>query len=469
MRLFFILLLLFLTSVVLIVEGSVISGRAADYSSKEITIYTIPDPVIHQKLELGTTRVAIDGTFSLSLPISQTIEIYIDLEKYCGTMVVEPGKNYRITLPPFSLRTTNEARSPYFKPALYWLGLPATDNNDLNFSVRSFITDFNLETVKNTVPIYQNKSKDVVNEIIARLEKKYSTNQDEYFKTLKKYYFAELEYAVYQPNSEFIINKYFAAKPLQLTNPVYQRAFSTIFTDFLRKESQNIRNNKITDFTNAGNYMGLVNFFERKGYTKEFAELVVLKGLNDGYYTGSFSKDGVIKAIEKAQSTTSPVLQPVARQIKIRLTSLAVGSKAPILKLLNLKNEPVTLTEYDGRFIYLSFFRSQSADCITELDSIVSLEKRLRKVLRVLSVSIDDNFANAAKLWKTRGYTWELLNGSKQKQLIIDYNTSITPTFYLIDPLGIIQLSQAPSPSQGFEPLFIKILMDYGFRQNKPQ
>src|SRR5665648_774632 len=121
-------------------QKSVLSGKAFDYSTKEITFYTIPDPVLHQKLELGTTKVATDGTFSLTLPIHQTIEIYVDLEKYCGTMVVEPGKNYEVTLPPFSLRTSNEAHSSYFKPAPYWLGLPGTENSDLNFVVRSFVT-----------------------------------------------------------------------------------------------------------------------------------------------------------------------------------------------------------------------------------------------------------------------------------------------------------------------------------------
>jgi peroxiredoxin len=462
MQQFSILLLLFLISSGLIAQNSVISGKSIDYSEKVITFYTVPDPVLHQRLELATTKVVNDGTFSVTLPVNQTIVIYTDLEKYCGTMVVEPGKNYQVTLPPFSLRTTNEARSPYFKPAPYWLGLPATENTDINFSVRSFVTDFNFETIKNTVPIYQNKSIEVVNEIIARLEQKYSVNQDEFFKILKKYYFAELEYTVHQRNPEFVILKYFAKMPLRLSHPAYQRAFETIFTDFLRKQSQDIKNQNIIINTNAGNFLNLVTFFESKGYSKEFAELVVLKGLNDGYYTGSFSKNGVMSAIEMAQSeTSSPVLQPIARQIKIKLAQMAVGGKAPMLKLLNQKNETVTLDLYSGKFVYLLFFNSKSADCKTELDSLVSIEKRLRQVLGVISVSVEDDFENAARLWKEKRYSWELLNGSKQKQLILNYKAYITPVFYLINPLGKIQLSPAPAPSQGFEPLFIKIFRDY--------
>ena len=461
-------ILLLLISIQVSAQKSVLSGKAVDYSAKEITFYTIPDPVLRQKLELATTKIGADGTFSVTLPISQTIEIYADLEKYCGTMVVEPGKNYTVTLPPFSLRTSNEAHSSYFKPAPYWLGLPAKDNSDLNFAVRSFVADFNSETVKNTISIYQKQSKEVVNEIIERIEAKYSANKNEYFKTLKKYYFAELEYAVNQRTPEFVIQEYFATEPVQLHHPIYQRAFETIFSDFLRKQSQNIQNREIVHLTNSGNYLKLVSLFENRGYKKEFAELVVLKGLNDGYYTNTFAKEGVMKAIEMAQTaTTSAILQPIAHQIKRKLSLLAVGGKAPAIKLNNLKNIPVTLNQFRGKFIYLSFFNSKSSDCRAELDSIVSIEKRLRQVLTVVSIALDDNFDAAVKLWNSKGYKWELLDGSKQKQLINNYNASITPAFYLIDPDGALKLSQAPSPSHGFEPLFLKMFRDYNFKRQR--
>jgi peroxiredoxin len=170
-------------------------------------------------------------------------------------------------------------------------------------------------------------------------------------------------------------------------------------------------------------------------------------------------------AMEMAQTiTASPILQPIAFQIKNRLSLLAVGGKAPAITLLNAKNETITLDRFTKKFVYLTFFNSKSSDCRTELDSIVSIEKKLRQVLSVVSVSLDDNFENAAKLWNSKGYSWELLNGSKQKQLIINYNAAITPAYYLIAPDGTIKLSQAPSPTQGFEPLFLKLFRDYNFK-----
>ncbi len=465
MHQFLVSVLLLLICLPIKAQNTILYGKALDYTGKEIIFYVIPDPVLHQKHELATTRVASDGAFSVTIPINQTVEIYCDLEKYCGIMVVEPNKNYSIELPPFSIRSSAEARSIYFKPAPFWLGLPGTNNSDLNFMVRSFVTEINFETVKNTSQIYQQKSKVVVDEIIERLEKKYSSYQNEYFRTLKRYYFAELEYALHQRTPDYIINKYFAGQPVQLNHPIYQRVFEILFTDFLRMQAQHIQNRKIITATDAGDFLGLVSFFEKKGYQKEFAELVVLKGLNDGYYTGSFSKEGVIKSIEMAQqAATTPALQAIARQIKSRLTLLPVGGKAPSLKLNNTKMEAINLDQVKGKFVYLTFFNSTSSDCRMELDSIVSLERKFRQVLTVLSVALDDDFDNPSKLWKTKGYSWELLNGSKQKQLIINYNVTIPPAYYLIDPDGNLLLAQAPSPTHGFEPLFLKIFRSFNFK-----
>ena len=103
---FLVSVFLLLITLQLNAQETILYGKALDYKEKEITFYLIPDPVFHQKHELATTRVTSDGTFSVTLPISQTGEIYCDLEKYCGTMIVEPNKNYNIELPPFSIRSS---------------------------------------------------------------------------------------------------------------------------------------------------------------------------------------------------------------------------------------------------------------------------------------------------------------------------------------------------------------------------
>lgn len=451
--------LLLLISVQMNGQNTLLYGKAVDYSSKEISFYTISDPILHQKSELATTTVSGDGNFSVLISPANTIEIYTDLEKYCGTMVIEPNKNYQITLPPFSPRSVAEARSVYFKPTLYWLGLPGTGNSDLNFAVRSFLTDYNLEMVKNTAQIYQQKSKVILTEIMDRLDKKYESYKLPYFKTLKKFTFSELEYIVNQNNAGYVIKKYFASQPIELNNPAYQKAFETIFTDFLRKESQDIKNQKLVGLTNEGKYNELVAFFKERGYSEEFAELAVLKGLNDGYYTGIFTKEGVLKAIETARSEAKQTeIQMIANQVKRKLTFLSIGGKAPSFRLSDQNGEPVTLDQFRGKYVYLNFINSKSPDCKREIEALIPLERKLKQLLTVLSISLDDDYYKATTLWKSKGCSWKIVDGAKQKQLIKEYNAFVTPAFFLISPDGTLRLSQAPSPTHDFETIFLKII-----------
>ncbi len=343
-----------------------------------------------------------------------------------------------------------------------------TPAKDLNFIVRSFITEFNIETNKNSSAIYQNSSISAVKGIIESLIPNFQMSGNEYFRVLKTYYYAELEYIVNQRNPDPVIEKYFSHKPLEMSNPAYQRCFGSIFSDFLREEAQDYKNKKIINLVNSGNFSALVSFHENRGYSKEFAELVVLKGLYDGYYTGGFDKKGILSALKQSQSAISTqLLKPVCERILQSIESLSTGSKAPSFKLYNQSNKICTPESYKGKFIYLVFFRSSSRECRTELDSIVPVERKLRQVLSVVSIATDDYFDAAVKLWKDKNYPWELLNGSGNKKLIQNYKAEIVPAFYLISPDGTLLLSPAPPPTHEFEALFLKLFRDYRFKQGR--
>ncbi len=421
-----------------------IKGKAPDYAGKLISFYTYTEPVVHQKDELASTKVGADGSFSLSFYLKQTNEIYTDLEKYTGTIVAEPGKEYLVTLPPFSPKSAIESKSPYFEPSLYWLGLTNGDQNDLNSLVRSFVTDYNNEVIRNTSVLYKNLSKETADQIMERLEQKHSSHSNNYFNTLRKYYYADLENSVNPGKAEHVIEKYFRKEPVKLNHPVYQKVFRMIFNDYLRKQSMNYKNKNLSTLVNHGDFTGLVSYFEKQNYNREIAELVVLKGLYDGYYTGGFNKEKIIQAIDQSQNTVSSDLKPIVTTVRNRLTKLAIKGKAPSIKLTNSRKETITLEKYHGKFVYLNFFRNNSKECMAELDSLVSIEKKLRQVLSVVSISVDDNFEGTVSLWKEKGYVWDLLNGSKNKQLIESYNAEIVPVFYLLDSDGKLILSPAP-------------------------
>lgn len=463
-----ILLLYFVLSVgPLIGQMVTIHGQAKDYAGKELIFYTYPEPISHRQKRLAETKIGQDGTFVLSFNADQTIEIYADLEKFRGTLVVEPGSHYEISLPAYSPRTAQEAASPYFEPDLYWLGIKGAKPSELNFLVRAFLTDYNKELSIHTLDLYQKKSVDTARMIIAGLEKNYPTGKDSYLNTLKTYNYGEVEYAINQPDKERIAQKFFATQEVFLSHPAYQHLFNALFTDYLTTKSQDIKHKGSISPALRGDFEGWVKTLMSNGYHKEPAELLAAKSFYDGFFSNKFDKGAMLKGLKEAViHCTFPPLKASLPGIVLKITSLQEGGPAPAL-LLKKQHEETTLLHANGKFLYLAFFKSDSKDSKAELDSLVSIAKKLNTVLTVVPVSLDRNFLDAVQLWKEKKYPWELTRAADTEKALSDYRIRIVPTFYLIAPDQKLLLSPALAPTHNFEALFLKIYRESRFMQQR--
>jgi hypothetical protein len=444
-------------------------GQAIDYAGKELVFYTYREPVSHQPHQLARTTIEKDGIFALTFSVTQTIEIYTDLEKYRGSMVVEPGSSYQISLPAFSPRTAQEAASPYFEPTLYWLTIKGAKASDLNFLVREFLTGYNREITLHTVEIYQKKSTDTLKAIISRLEKRYPTGKFSYLNTLKTCSFGEMELAVNQQSKERIAKKYFATSGIALAHPAYQYLFNALFSDYLKNKSQDFRQKEFLKKALQGNFEGFVAQLSGAGYRKEAAELIAVKSFYDGFFSGKFDKPSMLKGLKEAEAlSTFEPLKDLLPGILSKITSLQEGNSAPELMLRNQKDVSIRLRA-NGKFLYLAFFRSDSKESRAELDSLVSMNKKLGSILTIVPVSLDKNFADATKLWNIKKYPWELVAPVQPDLAISEYRIKVVPTFYLIAPDQKLILSPALSPSHNFEALFLKIYRESRFLQKRNQ
>lgn len=467
------MLRLFLTGIILLSIGSLsgqnvtIRGLSADYAGKELIFYHFPEPVSRHLQKLAGTKIGRDGSFQISFSVSQTTEVYTDLEKFKGTIVVEPGKEYNISLPPFSPRTSVEAASPYFKPELFWLGLKGVKTTDTNFLVRAFLTEYNNEVASHTNDIYQKRSADTVKAIISRLEKNNPAGNSSYLKILKTYSYGELELAITEPAKETVIEKYFANGDVFFAHPAYQQLFNSIFSDYLVFRSLDIRHSEEILPGKQGNFKGWVNQLKKEGLKQPVAELVAAKCFYDGYYSNKSDKSLMLKGLKEAasQATFNPLQESLPGIIK-GITSLQEGNQAPALKLIDQK-EVASQLRTNGKYLYLIFFRSDSKDSRAELDSLLSLEKKLKTILTVVPVSLDKNFAGSVKIWNDKKYPWQLYRPANIEQAESDFLLRTVPVFYLISPDHKLVLSPALSPSHNFETLFLKIYRDNHFKQKK--
>jgi len=382
-------------------------------------------------------------------------------------MVVEPGFHYQISLPAYSPRTAQEAASPYFEPALYWLSIMGAKASDLNILVRAFQTDYNREIALHTVDLYQKRTQDTLKAIISRLEYRYPTGKYEYLNSLKTYSYGEMELAVNQQNKEIIAKKYFASAEIALSHPAFQHFFNAIFSDYLKNKSQDIRQKEFLKKALQGNFEGFVAQLTGTGYRKDVAELIVVKCFYDGFFSGKFDKPSMLKGLKDAETLSIfKPLKAILPGIMSKITSLQEGSPAPELMLRNQKEFSSRLRA-NGKFLYLAFFRSDSKESRAELDSLVSMNKKLSSILTIVPVSLDKNFADAVKLWIDKKYPWELVAPVQPDLAISDYRIKVVPTFYLVGPDQKLILSPALSPTHNFEALFLKVYRENRFMQQR--
>jgi len=463
MRLYF---SFFILSLFTIISGysknTRIHGVSVEYKNKELVVYTYSDPVLMDKNILATSLVQERGNFNLTFDLHETSEVYIDLGKYKGILVTEPGKEYDIKLPPFEEVSERESRSPYFKQKPYWIGLNDKNEDELNYCLRSFIKDYHLKINDNVSDIYKNSSKIAAEAIISDLDKKYPDSGNKFFNSVKMYHFAELEYLVNKNNLDEVINKYFSGKPVQIQNPKYREVFRIIFTNFLSNKANSINGEEIYSLVNNGRFSQLVNFFIKDGYNRDFAEFAVLKGLYDAYYSKDFIKEGVLEAINNAGSEASTEeTKLLSSKITKKLNHMVSGTHAPQFSLRDANGKETTLESFHGKYIYLNFIYTDSHDCQNELKLLKNVHQRYGEVLDVVTVSLDKDFNTSKNYWKDNKMEWVLLNGSDNNSIVNDYSVRSAPSFFLIAPDGILLLSPSPSVSEGFETVFVRAFRNY--------
>jgi len=317
------------------------------------------------------------------------------------------------------------------------------------------------------VDLYQKKSPDTLKAIISRLEYRYPTGKYAYLNSLKTYSYGEMELAINQQNKESIAKKYFAYAEIALNHPAFHHFFNAIFADYLKNKFQDFRQKEFLKKALQGNFEGFVSQLSGTGYRNDAAELIAVKSFYDGFFSGKFDKSSMLKGLKDAQSlSVFEPLKAVLPGILSKITSLQEGSPAPELMLKNQKDVSFRL-HANGKFLYLAFFRSDSKESRAEMDSLVSMNKKISSILTIVPVSLDKNFADAVKLWNDKKYPWELFTPVQPDQAISDYRIKVSPTFYLIAPDQKLILSPALSPSHNFEALFLKIYRENRFMQQR--
>jgi len=117
-----------------------------------------------------------------------------------------------------------------------------------------------------------------------------------------------------------------------------------------------------------------------------------------------------------------------------------MGSVSPAFQLLDLKGNPISLSDYSGKVVLLNFWATWCAPCRVEMPAMESLYQDLHEEgLEVLAISIDpQGMVVTQPFQEAMGLTFTILHDSDYR-VGAAYGARTLPMTYLIDRRGIIR------------------------------
>jgi peroxiredoxin len=459
-----------LVSILLILLGSfsfasntVIKGKTKGFKGKEITVYTPTDYITQNQNKLGFTSIKSDGEFQFNFDTENTIKISIKIEDKTTWFFVEPGKVYNISL---SYDEAFNKGRVYDKQLSLRFNFPAP--NELNQQVQKFNEQYDIffEENKSLFELRNRKVEPKIKTFGKEMLTKFSNETESFISNYISYSIAsilnslDVSYNMYttgkgsEDTKANLYLKYLNNKKVRYYNSEYMLFFKDFFTGEFKKIT--LEKAISIDVSNAVNdaasfselSMALSKFPFLKD--KEFRELFLINGLKEVYNDKYFKQKNIIKILEAIQSNSQfPEQKIIAENVIKRLTikAIAKGQKAPPFTLKNNKEELISLSDFKGKNVYLSFFTTWSIPAQREMKIIESLQKKYKGKITFVSICADNDYQKMATFLKENStYNWTFLHIANDKHLTEKYEVRTFPTYFLINKEGVLVKAPAGRP-----------------------
>ena len=462
------LLLLSITLTLLKVYSQpvVVTGSAKSYAGDEIVFYRYSDQITKTEEELGKCKFDNQGNFKCELKINETNFIFSHLGIYRIYFFAEPGKTYNLALPEKEEKTEEQRLNPFFRETDLFVGITNIDKNDLNYLINAYDIAFNEKFDQIIDDTYKGKKNINVDSLINSIDSRFSQFNLPYFNTYRQYRYGLLKQLTYIQKARSTSDFYFLKKPVLYNNTAYMELFNLVYDKYFIFFSRTETGNAI--FKNISLEKSLHNLKKTLSYDNVLAndtlmEMVILKGLHDGFFDDKFSRSALLTILDSLYFTSKvPEHLIIAENIRNKVTHLLAGFVPAPFELYDSKGKLVKLDDFKGKYIYLNFCTTSSYTCLQEFSLLQKLYEKHKKLLEIVTICVDKDKQDITNLLKNTGYDWTFLHYGNKPEIVKDFDIRAYPTYFLIGPDRKLLLSPAPTPRENFEIQFFKILRSKG-------
>jgi peroxiredoxin len=438
-----------------------ISGSEPAYAGKTLEFKTLTDPV--SKNEKPVFQLVIDGkgNFSSQVRIDETLYCFSDFGIYRGEMILVPGENIRITLPPFKEKSFEESKNPYFEPVKLWLVVNGGSAQHLTNQISRFdILFYQLNDQYFNQLIYRNQ-KNYLDTIRKRTDTEFTALSHPVFQSHRETRFKTLEADMMRSGREKIMGSLKITGPDDWNYPGFSELLNTLFVNTLSNESKTITGTRIKQWIRDKNITEIKKWTVTfTSATSPLTELLLLKMLHDAFYSGEFSKPSILSILrsEGFMQNPYPVLSRITREVVSKLTYLEKGSTAPEICLPTLSGTKWCTTANTKPYQYILFADLDIPICREQVKYLKTmLEKTGEKLMPVLVVSPAMK-TDIRKFFEDNQISGMILLDHSENPFAEKYKVRAFPSAFLLDKNHRIVLSSAKTPLDGFEFQFESVI-----------
>ncbi|MCX6247882.1 MAG: TlpA disulfide reductase family protein [Bacteroidetes bacterium] len=455
-------LIFFPFSLLAAAQTTKITGTAPGAEGKRIEVITALDLLTGLEKTLVQATVDSTASFTLTLNSDHILFAYLAIDFHRGELFIEPGRTYNLSIAPLNYNEIQEV-NPFVESQSLEITILENKPDDLNSLIQSFNKEYNVFVLENFNYLYQEKDRARLDTFRVKMDRKFADGKKSYFHDYACYKLGSLEQVANVMGKSPMVKKYFSDAPILYGNVEYMDFFKEFFSRYITTTSRPLKFlNYAGMLKDPNSFPVLMKALEADTLLRkpQLRELVLLRCLMEMYDDPAYTQPGIQNTLNLVvRDSKFPENRIIAEDLIKYLTRLRRGSAAPEFTLQDRYRKKVSLRDFRGKPVLLSFWTTYCQKCLSEMEMVKPLYDKYRNGMTFVSISADKEFVKMLFFLNLKkDFSWTFLHLGSEFGLLREYDVRAFPLFVLIDSQGRIVQYPADLPDAGLESSLEKLL-----------
>ena len=440
-----------------------------EYSGKKLVFFKLADPISGEKELAFTLQFNAEGKCTANITNKTTIYAFCDFGIYHGMLLIEPNKTIELKLPPFREKSFANQKNPYFSPIDFWF--ISEDKNQVTNKLSEFDQQLSALTNKYFNELYFQQSKTVFDSVLVQLELDFPETTPASFELHKKLKIQFIKSDIFRLRPEEYSVVFEDIKPVYWIHETFVALFEKTFDNQLSFSAKAIGGKKISEAVHKEDIKTLLKFVQTKyKVSGKMSELVLLKMLHDGFYSGYFSQAAIKKIVAASTfaKNNNAEIKLAAENILAKFSFLQKGSVAPKICLNDLKGQFQCTNQDETKFKYIVFADAETIVCQEHLKYLSRINELFSKYLDIFVV-LNDTDKKGIETFFTENQLPSVQLIDLENKYISEFKVRSFPMCLLLNEKHQMVFTNTSAPLDGFEQQFGTYLRNELFMRQRNQ